>query len=82
MNYLCCTGAPSPTLTGMRYNANHQFQFTVTGGAGLPYGVLVSTNVLTPLANWLPLITNLSPFTFIDSNAPAFPQRFYRAQRK
>ena len=66
----------------MRYNTNHQFQFTVNGGTGYAYAVLSSTNVVTPLSNWSPLITNTAPFTFIDSNSPALPRRFYRAQSK
>jgi hypothetical protein len=32
------------------------------------------------LSGWMPLQTNVSPFTFIDTNAAAFPARFYRAQ--
>jgi hypothetical protein len=82
IGYLCCVGAPSPRLTGARFNASHQFQLTVTGGTGYTYAVLGSTNVRTPLSNWVSLTTNTSPFTFIESNAPAFPRRFYRAQSK
>ena len=82
MNYLCCTGAPSPTLTGMRYNANHQFELTVQGGTGYSYAVLGSSNGLTPISDWLPLTTNTSPFTFTDSNSPTMPRRFYRALSK
>ena len=80
--YVCCFGAPSPMLTGARYNTNHQFQFSVNGGTGYSYAVLGSTNVRTPLSNWASLATNTAPFTFIDSNSPAFPSRFYRAQSR
>ena len=80
IGYNCCTGLPAVSLTGMRYNTNHQFQFTVNGGTGYSYAVLGSTNALTPMSNWASLTTNTSPFTFIDSNSPALPRRFYRAQ--
>ena len=43
--------------------------------AGLNFVIEVSTN----LVNWRPLQTNLSPFTFVDTNEPASPFRFYRA---
>jgi hypothetical protein len=83
ISYLCCVGAPVPTLTGPRYDTtNRLFQFTVTGGTGYSYAVLSSTNVQTPISNWLSLQTNTSPFTFIDSNSPALPRRFYRVQWK
>jgi hypothetical protein len=82
ISYACCSGVPVPTLTGARYNTNHQFQFSVNGGTGYSYSVLGSTNVRTPLSNWASLATNTTPFTFIDSNSPAFPSRFYRAQSR
>jgi hypothetical protein len=31
------------------------------------------------LVNWIPLMTNASPFTMVDTNAGAFPARFYQA---
>lgn len=52
------------------------FQFGVTGQLGANYVIQGTTN-LSP-ANWIPLQTNVSPFTFYDSNAVDFPQRFYR----
>lgn len=60
---------------------NNQFQFTVTGIAGSNYVVQVATN-LSPPTTWISLFTNASPFTFVDSNANSFPQRFYRAQAR
>jgi hypothetical protein len=73
--YACCTGsAISPTLSGASYLTN-TFQFTVTGTAGYPYAVEGTTNFTT----WLRLKTNFSPFVFIDTNAPGFRSRFYRA---
>ena len=64
-------------LSSPTYTANNQFQFTVTGAPGTNYVVQVSTNLSFPV--WLSILTNPAPFTFVDSNAQSFPQRFYRA---
>jgi hypothetical protein len=69
------------TLGSPAYTANNQFQFTVTGSAGSNYVVQVATNLAAPTV-WVSLLTNTSPFTFVDSNAQNFPQRFYRAQAR
>jgi hypothetical protein len=53
-----------------------RFQFSLTGVPGYSYAVLGSSN----LSDWTSLQTNVSPFTFADTNAGAFPARFYRAQ--
>jgi hypothetical protein len=77
VSYACCTAAPAPTLSALQYNpTDRTFQFNVNGGAGYAYAVLGSTD----LSNWVPLITNTSPFTFTDSNAPAYSRRFYRTR--
>ncbi|PYJ07974.1 MAG: hypothetical protein DME25_02580, partial [Verrucomicrobia bacterium] len=69
---------PSPaTLSAAVFSPGQQFQFTVTGQAGSNYVVLASTNL--SVTNWISLATNVSPFTFTDTNAAAFVQRFYRA---
>jgi hypothetical protein len=65
----------APTLSEAGQLANGQFQFSVTGVPGYNYAVWGSTN----LSDWTPLQTNVSPFTFIDTNADAFSSRFYRA---
>ena len=66
----------APALSGLAYDANNQFQLSVTGVPGYRYAILSSTN----LADWSPLETNNSPFNFTDTNAGGFPQRFYRGQ--
>lgn len=76
--YLCCIGGTSPTLTDPRMT-NNRMQFTVIGATGSPYAVVSSTDPRTPLSNWVPLITNTAPFTFVDSNSAAIPARYYRA---
>jgi hypothetical protein len=60
----------TPVLSG-----GSQIQFDVTGVSGFNYAVQASTNLM----DWVPLLTNTSPFTFTDTNAPDFPQRFYRS---
>ncbi|HEX5221261.1 MAG TPA: immunoglobulin domain-containing protein [Verrucomicrobiae bacterium] len=67
------------TLVSPAYTTNRQFQFSVVGTVGSNYVVQVATNLASP-TTWLSLFTNVSPFTFVDSNAQNFPQRFYRAQ--
>ena len=47
---------------------------TVTGTSGFKYVVQASSD----LVNWVPVLTNTSPFTFVDTNASQFNQRFYR----
>jgi len=53
-----------------------QFGFTVTGTAGASYAVLAATNLNSGV--WNALVTNVSPFTFLDTNV-LFSQRYYRA---
>jgi hypothetical protein len=63
------------TLSSPALSSNGQFGFSVTGYSGLRYAVLASTN----LVDWLPLLTNASPFAFSDPDTLLFPKRFYRA---
>lgn len=65
----------TPTLTIDSGSTNGQFQFDILGVTGLNYSVQVSSDLI----NWVPLETNVSPFTFVDTNSTAFPQRFYRS---
>lgn len=52
-----------------------QYAFAMSGATGLKYVIQASTN----LVNWVPLQTNTAPFTFVDTNAGSFRQRFYRS---
>jgi hypothetical protein len=56
-------------------SAGGQFSFTVVGQSGSQYVVQASSD----LVNWIPLMTNASPFTMVDTNAGALPARFYQA---
>lgn len=76
VSYECCSGAPAPTIAVAGFDTNNHPLLSIAGGTGYSYAVLGSTN----LSDWVPLGTNRSPFIFIDSNPPAFPQRFYRTR--
>ena len=71
------SGAP-PQLTNTVVNNNGMFQLTINGQSGQEYIVQASTNLI----NWMSVYTNpppfVSPFTFTDSNATTYPDRFYR----
>jgi RHS repeat-associated protein len=69
--------ALSPALTSLTYNAQHQFQFTVTGSTNYAYTLQASTNLSS--SNWVPLIEAEGPFTFTDLETTHFRERFYRA---
>jgi hypothetical protein len=61
------------SLTSTLMSAGH-FGFNVSGVSNGLYIVQASTN----LVNWVNLLTNMSPFSFVDSNATHFSHRFYR----
>jgi hypothetical protein len=63
------------TLSAAFSSTNGQFQFNITGVTGLNYAIQSSSN----LVDWIPVVTNVSPFVFADTNAGNFPQGFYRA---
>lgn len=67
--------AQSPALASPVL-ANNQFQFQLTGTAGSNYIVQAATDLGS--SNWISLRTNAAPFTFVESNLFALPQRFYR----
>jgi len=52
-----------------------QYALIVAGVPGYNYVVQASTNMV----NWVPVQTNTAPFTFVDTNASHFGQRFYRS---
>jgi hypothetical protein len=54
--------------------ASGQYAFKVSGASGYNYLVQASSD----LVNWVSLQTNSAPFTFVDTNAGQFDQRFYR----
>jgi Immunoglobulin domain len=54
--------------------ASGQFALCISGVPQFEYVVQASTN----LVDWVSVQTNSAPFTFVDSNACQFSQRFYR----
>ncbi len=54
---------------------SHGFQLTITNDAGANIIIQASTN----LFNWVPVTTNLSPFTFTNFDTTNYQMRFYRA---
>jgi hypothetical protein len=65
----------TPTMGAAAYTNDRQFQFEVNGVPGFNYAIEASTN----LADWVPVFTNTSPFTFLDTTGSNAPLRFYRA---
>lgn len=64
----------SPVLSSLG-SAGGLFSFAISGATGKQCVIQASTNLL----NWISLHTNTAPFTFVDTNAPRFNQRYYRA---
>jgi transcriptional accessory protein Tex/SPT6 len=66
--------APAPATLAPAGFANGQYAFDVTGTTNTQYIVQASTD----LVNWVSVQTNTAPFTYVDTNASQFNQRFYR----
>jgi len=67
---------PTPAaVLGSAVRSKSSFTFNVNGVSGNTYVVQASTNMV----NWVSLKTNIAPFTFVDSQANQFKQRFYRS---
>ena len=75
-NFTVSNPAIAPSFSSLMFT-NNQFQFTVNGTTGSNYVVQVTTNLAAP--DWIPLLTNAAPFSFVESNTLLFGQRFYRA---
>ncbi len=71
-SYIAATAA-ALTQVGL---TNSQFSFAVSGSVGASYIVQTSTNLAA--TNWIPVFTNVSPYSFTDVNVTT-PQKFYRA---
>ncbi|HEY5233799.1 MAG TPA: hypothetical protein VIK35_09730, partial [Verrucomicrobiae bacterium] len=71
LTVLMQTGGLLTSTTG----GGGKFSFNVAGAAGQWYVVQASTN----LKAWIPVVTNMAPFTYTDTNTAAYHQRFFRA---
>jgi hypothetical protein len=65
---------PAPPTLTQTASANGQFAFNISGVTNYQCVVQASTNMV----DWVSVQTNTAPFTFVDSNASQFKQRFYR----
>jgi hypothetical protein len=73
---------PAPVISNVSLAATNLVLNVANCATGGVCTVLMSTNLTLPLANWIPLATNIasgSSFTLTVSNAmnPATPQQFY-----
>jgi len=69
-----------PLFTGFEHLSDGRFALHVLAPSGPAYVIESSTNLI----NWLPIATNTSPaslFDFVDSDAPDYPERFYRVKQ-
>jgi len=67
---------PPILLPNFSMIGKHMFQLSVTNDAGSTIIIQASTNLIS----WLPISTNVSPFTFTNYDSTNYQQRFYRAQ--
>jgi hypothetical protein len=65
---------PTPATLAPASFANGQFALTVTGETNVQCIVQSSTNLI----NWVSVQTNTPPFTYVDTDAGQFKQRYYR----
>ena len=68
--------AGMPAVLGAPVIAGGQVGFTISGSAGVNYVVQTATNL--GAASWIPIYTNVAPFSFSDTNQTG-RQKFYRA---
>ncbi len=77
------SGTP-PVLTKPLILPDGSFQFAFTNTPGVPFEVLMTTNLALPLTNWTVLgsVTEVSTgkFQFTDSQATNSFRRFYRVR--
>ena len=66
--------APTIIASPQNVNVSGQFSFDVSGNSNDVYVVQASTDLIT----WVPMQTNATPFTFVDTNVGQFTSRFYR----
>ena len=71
-------GTPAPpVLSAIAITSGHKFQFAITSLPGQTNVVQASTNLANP-NGWVPVWTNVGPFTFMDPQSTNIPTRFYR----
>ena len=66
--------APYQAVLAPAYFAGGQFALTISGATNVQCVLQASTNLL----DWIPVQTNILPYTYLDTNAGQFSQRYYR----
>jgi uncharacterized repeat protein (TIGR01451 family) len=66
-----------PGLSGVAIGAGHKFQMSITSLGNQTNVVQASTNLTNP-NGWVPVVTNVGPFIFQDTQSTNIPTRFYR----
>ncbi len=78
--YLDYARPSAPLFTGATFQPGGAFQLQLAGDTNIPFGLMVSTD----LVNWLPLnvpgVVSDGLWVYSDTNLGAFPRRFYRAE--
>ena len=77
ISMLACCDDVSPKISAAQLSGL-LFQFQLAGKPGSNYIVQTSSNLIGN--NWISILTNLAPFTFVETNFLGYPLRFYRAQ--
>jgi hypothetical protein len=80
-NLTTAGGSVAPVLAVVSTNGAGPFQLQLTGQSGRLYAIDASTNL--QIGSWMPLVTNTAvggQFTFTDTQASNFPNRFYRGR--
>jgi hypothetical protein len=65
---------PTQAVLVPAYFAHGQFALTISGATNVQCVLQASTNLL----DWIPVQTNISPYTYLETNAGQFSQRYYR----
>jgi hypothetical protein len=69
------SSTPPVIVPHLGFGAHGGFQLSITNDSGSSVVIQASTNLTT----WLPVFTNVAPFTFTNLDSTNYPQRFYRA---
>ncbi len=67
---------PPPQLSGTATAAGGKFLFSITSAAGQTNIIETTTNLA--VGPWVPIFTNIGPFTFTNSIVPGHPDVFFR----
>jgi uncharacterized repeat protein (TIGR01451 family) len=66
---------PPAIVPHLAATGSHGFQLSITNDGGASIIIQASTNLIS----WVPIFTNISPFTFTNLDSTNYQQRFYRA---